>query len=1194
MYIKQVIIEGFKSYKDQIIAEPFSPKINCIVGPNGSGKSNFFQAIRFVLNDAFAGAGSEERQKLLHEGAGHAVISAYVEVVFDNSDGRFPIDREEVRLRRTIGLKKDEFSIDRKHVPKSEVMNLLESAGFSRANPYYVVQQGKIQEMARMNPQQRLELLKEVGGTKVYEERRKESIKVMNETDTKKAQIEEMVSAIDEKLAELAAERAELEAYQTLDRQHRGIEYALLDRELTTARQELAKVDEGRNKLRAEKAAAHEATENAAAELREQEAAIEVAREQLASYEKQKAALVKERQEALQAKVSTEADVAEKRAELEAAESASSSAAKELQQLQKEVTTTQQHLAEAEQQVQQHKASEKEIEGKLEDAKAQLQALSAKQGRSSQFRSQEERDNHLRQTISKLQHAAAGQQEQLQQLQQQEADITNSLNDMAAEVANQQQQLASLSEQIAAADAAYQELKTQRNAAQDAKKEAWREADEMRAELKATEEEYNRAHQNWVRAVPNDILEGIYAMENLRRSHNLKGVAGLLVELMEVPQQLVTAADVVAGNQLFQVVVDNEEVGLQLVRLLNKAGKGRVTFMPLNRLQVPDIAYPRQWGRDVEPLYKHLRTDEKYSKAVRQVFGRFVVCKDRSLMEAVAGSGAPVDAITLEGDVMRSKGTISGGYVNTSRSKILTHKKYKELEGAVKRLQDQRELASKKADQADQDILHISTQLTAADENRKSLRNQLAKAKHAVESAKRDKQDLESQLLEATSRQEAATAQLEDLNRQISAAQAELGTDMHAGLSAAEKRQLTALQPKIDQLTQDLNKAKKARHQAQSQVTKLQTRLDTNLLKRVEELSSTRDNPGIGADRSELVSLEQDLHRAEATLADVESKLAAVEAKTDDLSKKLRELTNRCQALRDEKAAGSAAEAEEGRAAAALDTRQAQLVARCEDLGRKIRDLGSLSAEVFEKYQNKGQKELHSALKKVQAELSKYSHVNKKALDQFTNFTEQREELTRRVNEVRQSETKIRELISALDMRKNEAIERTFKGVAKNFREVFAELVPGGKGELVMQRRRTGDDDDGSDVEGDDAEAAGGGVLDKYSGVKVRVAFSRGNETVSLKLLSGGQKTLVALALIFAIQRCDPAPFYLFDEIDAALDPQYRTTVAKLLRKQADDERNPAMFVITTFHPQVLCRTASVRSLPGTTSHGPAQVLLGV
>lgn len=87
--------------------------------------------------------------------------------------------------------------------------------------------------------------------------------------------------------------------------------------------------------------------------------------------------------------------------------------------------------------------------------------------------------------------------------------------------------------------------------------------------------------------------------------------------------------------------------------------------------------------------------------------------------------------------------------------------------------------------------------------------------------------------------------------------------------------------------------------------------------------------------------------------------------------------------------------------------------------------------------------------------------------------------------------------------------------------------------------------------------------------VQVKVAFTRGNEAVNLKSLSGGQKTLVALALIFAIQRSDPAPFYLFDEIDAALDPQYRTTVAKLLRAQADDERNPAMFIITTFHPQV-------------------------
>ncbi|GFH23714.1 SMC hinge domain-containing protein, partial [Haematococcus lacustris] len=128
MHIKQIELSGFKSYKDAAPSEPFSPRINVVVGANGSGKSNFFHAIRFVLNDAFVNMRADERQQLLHEGAGAAVPQAYVEIVFDNSDGRFPI----VRLKG-----------------KSEVTNLLESAGFSRSNPYYIVQQGKAADRDR-------------------------------------------------------------------------------------------------------------------------------------------------------------------------------------------------------------------------------------------------------------------------------------------------------------------------------------------------------------------------------------------------------------------------------------------------------------------------------------------------------------------------------------------------------------------------------------------------------------------------------------------------------------------------------------------------------------------------------------------------------------------------------------------------------------------------------------------------------------------------------------------------------------------------------------------------------------------------------------------------------------------------------------------------------------------------------------
>lgn len=145
MHIKTLTIQGFKSYLSPTPLDPFSPGHNVVVGRNGSGKSNFFSAIRFVLADAYSSMSREDRQALLHEGTSTSTtLSAFVEIVFSNEDGRFPTGKDELVLRRTIGLKKDEYSVDRKSSSKAEVMNLLESAGFSRSNPYYIVPQGRV------------------------------------------------------------------------------------------------------------------------------------------------------------------------------------------------------------------------------------------------------------------------------------------------------------------------------------------------------------------------------------------------------------------------------------------------------------------------------------------------------------------------------------------------------------------------------------------------------------------------------------------------------------------------------------------------------------------------------------------------------------------------------------------------------------------------------------------------------------------------------------------------------------------------------------------------------------------------------------------------------------------------------------------------------------------------------------------
>ena len=153
-----------------------------------------------------------------------------------------------------------------------------------------------------------------------------------------------------------------------------------------------------------------------------------------------------------------------------------------------------------------------------------------------------------------------------------------------------------------------------------------------------------------------------------------------------------------------------------------------------------------------------------------------------------------------------------------------------------------------------------------------------------------------------------------------------------------------------------------------------------------------------------------------------------------------------------------------------------------------------------------------------------------------------------------------------------EAILRTFRGVSHHFSEVFSELVPGGEGKLVM--RTTGDEvTGGEEVEGTDLSLSTGPqsvTLSVFHGVQVRVTFSATGQQFDMQQLSGGQKALVALALIFAIQRCDPAPFYLFDEIDQALDANYRAGVARLIQKQVNSPDAPAQFITTTFRPELV------------------------
>ncbi len=243
---------------------------------------------------------------------------------------------------------------------------------------------------------------------------------------------------------------------------------------------------------------------------------------------------------------------------------------------------------------------------------------------------------------------------------------------------------------------------------------------------------------------------------------------------------------------------------------------------------------------------------------------------------------------------------------------------------------------------------------------------------------------------------------------------------------------------------------------------------------------------------------------------------------------------------------------------------------------RKIREVGTISTEEFLKFKDKDANELYNRLHAVQEKLQGYTHVNKKAGEQFVSFVQQRDELTSRNQQLDESAEAINNLIKVLDSRKDEAILRTFKGVAMHFANVWKELVPDGEASLTMVKAPSSAAPPAGKrkkISGaDEAEAASAAVM-SFTGVKIKASFGGAmGAPQDLALLSGGQKSLVALALIFAIQRADPAPFYLMDEVDAALDSTHRLAVANLLKKSADGDNGLAksQYIIATFKPELV------------------------
>jgi len=1229
MHIKQVLISGFRSFRSQNEIETFSSKHNVIVGRNGSGKSNFFDAIQFVLlGPKFATLRQEDRQHLLHEGAGSGVLAAYVEIVFDNSDGRLSVESEEVILRRTVGHKKDEFFLNRKRVQKSEVMSLLESAGFSKSNPYYIVQQGKVANLCLMKDKDRLNLLKEVAGTTVYEERRAESTKIMHDTAQKKEKVEEVLTFIEERLDELEQEKRELSEYEQLDKQRRALEFSLYDKEYQKASDQLQQMDSVHEDERERQHGLYTNLNEVQDELTSEDDALTTAQLALERISARRGTKHTEIQETIGKVSALEVEIQEAEAGAKADSAERAQWEEQLAEIAQQVAETEQQLAEVNPQHAEQTASLNELRSALSHAESRSEALYGKQGRGVQFHTKAERDAFLQTQIDSLVRQV---EEKTALLARSEEEVSNE----EARVRQEEQDIQAAEQQSAASIQRSEQVRdliraatTRRNELQEQRKSSWRGLETFQEQSQETRQELERAKQQLNRALPRHIAQGLQAVEAIVAEHNVQGYYGTLIDNITLRADAFRSAiEVAAGNALFHVVVDTDTTAAFLINELDRRKAGRLTFLPLNRLHNPTIHYPD--SNDVRPLMAVALTYESHLEvAVKQVFGHKLLARDLDVA-ARFSKECGLDAITKEGDQVNRKGGFEGGFHDEKASRIGAVYKIREANAALQELagkeaalQAQSEQAETQVNEAMRELQQLETEKAhlrqTSDQLARELKNrskQIYVTRTGLEDQKRGLGALKAQITLASQQVEAYRAE------QLTELESKLSDEERAELQALEEQQRT-LQVQLDALEADVIAVTTTRD-------RLAADLSENLLKRKEEVERMLlSDAGTGAGgggaagggrdgggrdfEAELSSLQLNrehmvsvLKTAEVELKDMDGAVQSKRKEVDELEKAVEERRGEEQALQEKIA-------EAIKMLDKLLNKRSMLLETVHSRQRLMRDLGTLPRREMDELHKLSEKQLMGRLKKVNEQLKQYSSVNRKALDQYVSFNEQRETLMQRKEEMDRDSGSIQQLIESLDEQKDEAILRTFHGVSEHFEEVFSELVPGGKGQLVMRTTldqtetaassssssssssseavedaNVGNDEDEGAVlskegeEGGEAittrsamgamtEAGASATVNTFQGVQVRVSFSGTGQQYHMQQLSGGQKALVALALIFAIQRCDPAPFYLFDEIDQALDANYRAGVARLIQKQVASETAPAQFITTTFRPELV------------------------
>lgn len=1142
MYLKALEMQGFKSFPDKIELK-FGKGITAVVGPNGSGKSNISDAVRWVLGEqSTKSLRGSKMEDVIFSGTKDRRPQGFAEVTLrlDNSDGALNNTEKEVSVTRRYYRSGDSaYLINGSTVRLKDVHELFMDTGLGR-DGYSMVGQGRIEEMVSAKSENRRDMLEEAAGISAYRYRRADAMKRLDQAEENLVRLRDIVTELHSRIGPLEKQSIKAQQFLLYAAEKKELEIGLwvniLSKSTGLIREQTHKIEVARAQY--EEAGEllegiSQAIDSATQGTRDINMRMEQIRNSRSRLEEQ-AAVLDNQASVYENTVTHNNETIERiKRDLEAEDTQGNDIAREICELQRLIDETaaliekeKEHLEALSQNLAGLKKNDEEYAGEYNLINDELSKLALSLSRTDIM-------------ISAAQSSCAEINSRIEALRTLIEEKNALMEETLGEIAVFEEKTARAQEECDEYSNMLSGYELRLKKAEDRYEARKKENEDAKLNLLSAEsrlkflqdtEKNMEGYQGSVKAVLKEFSRG-----------TLTGIKGTVSSLIEVKEQYQTAIETALGNAIQDIVTETENDAKKAINMLKSSHGGRATFLPLNAIKgrvLEEESLDDQYGF-IDLAYKLVSADSLYSEIIKSLLGRIAVCEDLDCAIAMAKKyNYKFKIVTLDGQVINAGGSMTGGSKISNAGFLARRNEIERLKKECETLADKVSLsytdlkaAGESSAKEKADLEGTRGELLRKQEEKLQLENELTLRKSKYSALEKDVADGRREL-------DSARERLSYFNENISIAQQE--KDRLLKEKAEKEEELTRLTGGRDSLLRERERLNVEISDVNLRIMALvkenEARKETviALEKRIEAANERKDSL-----REEIRVLEE---KNSVLLTDAENTRAAAACVRQEISHnedEIRELIRKRDGLEKSVTDNRALEKEKNEEREKisgdlirLEEKKAYLEKEQQDIERKLYEEYALTRREAEETapEIESVPKAQKRLSELKGQIKALGSVNVSAIDEYKEVLSRYEFLSGQVNDVEKSKRELLKMIEELTSKMAEQFKDRFEAINNGFKETFTALFGGGSAELVLE-----DEND---------------ILECNIEIK---AQPPGKNVKSLTLLSGGEKGLTAIALLFAILKVRPAPFCIFDEVEAALDDVNVLRYAQYVRMMTDE-----------------------------------------